>query len=33
MVKTMANVMIDFANSNEETRKNYVWGKLAAKRK
>jgi glutathione synthase/RimK-type ligase-like ATP-grasp enzyme len=31
MVKTMADVMIDLALSKEETRKNYIWGKAAAK--
>ncbi|MDQ7027367.1 MAG: hypothetical protein Q9P44_17625 [Anaerolineae bacterium] len=33
MVNTMADVMIDMALSKEETRKNYLWGKAAAKSK
>jgi hypothetical protein len=33
MVNTMADVMIDLALSNEETRKNYTWGKLTTKAK
>lgn len=29
MVQTMADVMIDFALSTDETRSNYAWGRLA----
>ncbi len=32
MVQTMADVMIQFALSGEETRKNYTWGKKAARK-
>jgi hypothetical protein len=31
MVQTMADVMIEFALSKAETRKNYAWGQAVAR--